>query len=159
MAADYRQAIASLDSQDATLKLSAQLSSELTVTSTADAVSDATSARSRSAAPASQHVVRPELLSNEDIQRFARQIIIPEFGCDGQAALYRSKVLVIGAGALGSPSITYLAAAGIGTLGIVDGDSVELSNLHRQIFHAGGIARPAKIGWNKGISAADAVKG
>lgn len=66
---------------------------------------------------------------------YSRQTVLPEIGADGQGRLARSKVLVIGAGGLGSPLLMYLAGAGIGTLGIVDFDIVEPSNLHRQILH------------------------
>ncbi len=75
------------------------------------------------------------LLSKEQLSRYSRQVILEELGVDGQRRLLDSKVLVIGAGGLGSPVSLYLAAAGIGTLGIVDGDRVDLSNLHRQIIH------------------------
>ncbi len=75
------------------------------------------------------------LLTKEQLSRYSRQVILEEMGVAGQRRLMESKVLVVGAGGLGSPSSLYLAAAGIGTLGIVDGDRVELSNLHRQIIH------------------------
>jgi molybdopterin/thiamine biosynthesis adenylyltransferase/rhodanese-related sulfurtransferase len=71
----------------------------------------------------------------EDLERYHRQIIIPEFGTQGQAKLLASKVLVIGAGGLGCPIIWYLAAAGVGTIGIADFDTVSMSNLHRQILY------------------------
>lgn len=75
------------------------------------------------------------LLSKDQLTRYSRQVILEEMGVEGQRRLLNSKVLVVGAGGLGSPSALYLAAAGIGTLGIVDGDKVDLSNLHRQIIH------------------------
>ncbi len=73
--------------------------------------------------------------SEEQIKRYARHIILPEVGGKGQEKLLNSKVLVIGAGGLGSPAIFYLAAAGVGTIGIVDYDVVDFSNLQRQILH------------------------
>src|SRR5580658_1041414 len=76
------------------------------------------------------------MLSADELERSARHIVLPEVGGPGQAALRRSRVLVIGAGGLGAPLILYLAAAGVGTLGIVDDDVVSLSNLQRQVIHA-----------------------
>lgn len=75
------------------------------------------------------------LLSEEQMERYARQITLDEIGLAGQRKLLDSKVLVVGAGGLGSPSAIYLAAAGVGTVGIIDGDRVDLTNLHRQIMH------------------------
>jgi len=75
------------------------------------------------------------LLSATQMERYSRQTILEEMGVEGQAKLLQSKVLIVGAGGLGSPSALYLAAAGVGTLGIVDGDRVDLNNLHRQILH------------------------
>jgi molybdopterin-synthase adenylyltransferase len=74
--------------------------------------------------------------SEEQIQRYARHLILDEVGEEGQARLLQSRVLVVGAGGLGSPVLLYLAAAGVGTIGIVDNDWVDLSNLQRQIVHA-----------------------
>src|SRR5213080_2973834 len=74
-------------------------------------------------------------LSDEDLERYARHIVLREVGGPGQAKLRAAKVLVVGAGGLGSPVILYLAAAGVGTIGIVDFDTVSLSNLQRQIAH------------------------
>src|SRR4051812_41073408 len=74
-------------------------------------------------------------LTNEEIKRYSRHLIMPEGGIDAQKKLKASKVLCIGAGGLGSPAAMYLAAAGVGTLGIVDFDTVDFSNLQRQILH------------------------
>jgi molybdopterin/thiamine biosynthesis adenylyltransferase/rhodanese-related sulfurtransferase len=77
----------------------------------------------------------PTILSSEQKQRYSRHLLIPEVGSEGQARLLDSKVLLIGAGGLGSPASLYLAAAGVGTIGLVDFDVVDLSNLQRQIVH------------------------
>jgi molybdopterin/thiamine biosynthesis adenylyltransferase len=74
-------------------------------------------------------------LSDEELERYARHIVLPEVGGPGQNKLNKARVLVIGAGGLGAPALQYLAAAGVGTLGIVDHDTVSLSNLQRQIIH------------------------
>ncbi len=79
---------------------------------------------------------KPPTLSAEQKQRYSRHLLIPEVGLDGQARLLDSKVLFIGAGGLGAPAMLYLAAAGVGTIGIVDFDVVDLSNLQRQVIHA-----------------------
>ena len=75
------------------------------------------------------------MLSSEELERYARHIVLREVGGPGQTALKEASVLVIGAGGLGAPALMYLAAAGIGTLGVVDDDVVSLSNLQRQIIH------------------------
>jgi molybdopterin/thiamine biosynthesis adenylyltransferase/rhodanese-related sulfurtransferase len=77
----------------------------------------------------------PVVLSRAQQQRYSRHLLIPEVGTKGQARLLESKVLLIGAGGLGSPAAMYLAAAGVGTIGIVDFDVVDLSNLQRQVLH------------------------
>ena len=74
-------------------------------------------------------------LTNDEIKRYSRHLIMPEVGMDGQRRLKAGKVLCIGAGGLGSPAAMYLAAAGVGTIGIVDFDVVDFSNLQRQIIH------------------------
>ena len=91
-------------------------------------------------------------LTNEQISRYSRHLILPEVGLDGQEKLQEAKVLCIGSGGLGSPIILYLAAAGVGTLGIVDFDNVELSNLQRQIIH-----REEWVGKSKNDSAKSSV--
>ncbi|HTW34012.1 MAG TPA: molybdopterin-synthase adenylyltransferase MoeB [Rhizomicrobium sp.] len=99
-------------------------------------------------------------LSDDELERYARHIVLREVGGVGQARLKAARVLVIGAGGLGSPLILYLAAAGVGTLGIVDFDRVSLSNLQRQIaYRTGDVGRPktesardAAVAINPGIS-------
>jgi adenylyltransferase/sulfurtransferase len=92
-------------------------------------------------------------LSDEQLERYARHIVLREVGGAGQAKLIAARVLVIGAGGLGSPLILYLAAAGVGAIGVVDDDAVSLSNLQRQIAH-----RTQDIGRLKTESAMDAVR-
>jgi molybdopterin-synthase adenylyltransferase len=89
--------------------------------------------------------------SEDEIQRYSRHILLAEVGGTGQARLKAARVLVVGAGGLGSPVVLYLAAAGVGTIGIVDDDRVELSNLQRQIAHT-----TARLGMLKALSAAEA---
>ena len=92
-------------------------------------------------------------LTESQIERYARHILLPEVGGLGQSRLLDSKVLVVGAGGLGAPLLLYLAAAGVGTLGIIDDDVVDLSNLQRQVIHDN-----AAIGRPKAESAADRVR-
>jgi molybdopterin-synthase adenylyltransferase len=87
-------------------------------------------------------------LSAEELERYARHIVVPEVGGPGQARLIKAKVLVIGAGGLGAPLLLYLAAAGVGTIGICDDDVVSLSNLQRQVIHT-----TARVGDYKTASA------
>jgi len=96
--------------------------------------------------------IKPRALEDEQLERYARHIVLREVGGAGQAKLLAARVLVVGAGGLGSPLILYLAAAGVGTIGVVDFDRVSLSNLQRQIAH-----RTADIGRLKTDSAADSA--
>jgi sulfur-carrier protein adenylyltransferase/sulfurtransferase len=82
-------------------------------------------------------LAEPEMIdfTDEQIERYSRHIILPEVGGEGQSRLLESKVLLVGAGGLGSPAAFYLAAAGVGNMGIIDFDTVDLSNLQRQIIH------------------------
>jgi molybdopterin/thiamine biosynthesis adenylyltransferase len=91
-------------------------------------------------------------LSPEELERYARHIVLPEIGGAGQQRLKRARVLVIGAGGLGAPVLEYLAAAGVGTLGLVDDDIVSLSNLQRQVIHD-----TQAVGLAKTDSAANAI--
>lgn len=92
-------------------------------------------------------------LSLEEVRRYSRHIIIPEVGMPGQRRLKNARVLVVGAGGLGSPALLYLAAAGVGTLGIIEFDVVDESNLQRQVIHG-----QSDIGRPKGESAADSIR-
>src|ERR1700749_113120 len=75
------------------------------------------------------------MLSLQEEMRYSRQLLLPEIGREGQERLARAKVLVIGAGGLGCPVLQYLTAAGVGTIGIADGDTVDISNLQRQVLY------------------------
>lgn len=92
-------------------------------------------------------------LTEDEIARYGRQIIVPGVGGGGQERLKGGSVLVVGAGGLGSPALLYLAAAGVGKIGIVDSDEVDVSNLQRQVAHA-----TADVGLNKAHSAADTLR-
>ncbi|MCS7479706.1 adenylyltransferase/sulfurtransferase MoeZ [Umezawaea endophytica] len=91
-------------------------------------------------------------LTKEEVARYSRHLIIPDVGVDGQKRLKNAKVLVVGAGGLGSPALLYLAAAGVGTLGVVDFDIVDESNLQRQVIHG-----QSDVGKPKAESARDSV--
>lgn len=93
------------------------------------------------------------MLTAEELERYARHIVLREVGGPGQAALKDARVLIVGAGGLGAPVLLYLAAAGVGTLGIVDDDTVSLSNLQRQVIHG-----TPDIGRSKVESAADVIR-
>jgi adenylyltransferase/sulfurtransferase len=97
--------------------------------------------------------VPPKMTENEIVNRYGRQMLIPDFGRKGQEKIQNARVLIIGCGGIGAPAAYYLAAAGIGKLGLVDGDKVEESNLHRQIIHS-----TSKLGMNKAISAKMALQ-
>ena len=92
-------------------------------------------------------------LSNDEVARYSRHLIIPDVGMDGQKRLKNARVLVIGAGGLGSPTLLYLAAAGVGTIGIVEFDVVDESNLQRQVIHG-----QSDIGRPKAESARDSIR-
>lgn len=92
-------------------------------------------------------------LSEEQIERYSRHILLPEVGGEGQTKLLNSSAFVVGAGGLGSPALVYLAAAGVGKIGVADNDDVELSNLHRQIIHV-----TSDLGKNKATSAEETIK-
>ena len=83
--------------------------------------------------------------TNEQLERYSRHIILKEVGAKGQKKLLNASVLIIGAGGLGAPAAMYLAAAGVGTIGIVDADEVDLSNLQRQIIHSTADIGKAKV--------------
>ncbi|RLK54690.1 adenylyltransferase/sulfurtransferase MoeZ [Actinokineospora cianjurensis] len=91
-------------------------------------------------------------LTRDEVARYSRHLIIPDVGVDGQKRLKNAKVLVVGAGGLGSPALLYLAAAGVGTLGVIDFDIVDESNLQRQVIHG-----QSDIGKPKAISAKESV--
>ncbi|KAG8668544.1 hypothetical protein FPOAC1_007927 [Fusarium poae] len=84
-------------------------------------------------------------LNNHEYERYSRQMIVPNFGLQGQLRLRNARVLLVGAGGLGCPAAAYLAGSGIGTIGLVDGDEVEVSNLHRQVAHSTGRVGMSKV--------------
>lgn len=92
-------------------------------------------------------------LTDEQVERYSRHIILEQIGAAGQEKLLASKVLIVGAGGLGSPAALYLAAAGVGTLGIADADVVDLSNLQRQVIH-----HTSDVGTSKAASAAARIR-
>ena len=92
-------------------------------------------------------------MGDVELERYARHIVLREIGGPGQARLHKAKVLVVGAGGLGAPSLLYLAGAGVGTLGVIDDDTVENANLQRQVIHT-----DARIGMPKVFSAQTAIK-
>ncbi|MBR1743423.1 MAG: HesA/MoeB/ThiF family protein [Lachnospiraceae bacterium] len=93
------------------------------------------------------------MFSEEELERYSRQILVKEIGMRGQKALKEAKVLVVGAGGLGSPALMYLAGAGVGKIGIVDADCVDYSNLHRQILYTA-----EDVGKEKAVRAAEILK-
>ena len=99
-------------------------------------------------------VEKPVVLTKEQRDRYSRHLLVPEIGLEGQTKLLNAKVLLLGAGGLGSPTALYLAAAGVGTLGVVDDDEVDLSNLQRQVIHT-----TDRIGTPKVDSAEIAING
>ncbi len=98
-------------------------------------------------------VIVPRKWTPEQRERYSRHFVLPEVGEAGQRKISEGKVLVVGAGGLGAPALDYLAAAGVGTLGIVDFDTVEISNLQRQIIHS-----TSRIGMNKAESAKQGIE-
>ncbi|MGH6763278.1 MAG: molybdopterin-synthase adenylyltransferase MoeB [Phyllobacterium sp.] len=91
------------------------------------------------------NTIPPPPLSDTELERYARHIVLPEIGGAGQQKLKRARVLMIGAGGLGAPVLQYLAAAGVGTLGIIDDDRVSLSNLQRQVLHSSELVGSRKV--------------
>jgi sulfur-carrier protein adenylyltransferase/sulfurtransferase len=97
-------------------------------------------------------VTEPAPLTNDEIRRYSRHLIMPNVGIEGQGRLKNAKVLLVGTGGLGSPLAMYLAAAGVGTIGLVDFDVVDESNLHRQVIHG-----TSDIGKRKVVSAKETI--
>src|SRR6202161_1610687 len=92
-------------------------------------------------------------LTRDEVARYSRHLVIPDLGVDGQKRLKNARVLVIGAGGLGAPTLLYLAAAGVGTIGVVDDDVVDESNLQRQIIHG-----VSDVGRSKAQSAKESIE-
>ena len=109
--------------------------------------------RARAQANAPQPAEQPGAFTPTELERYARHIVLREVGGPGQKKLKDARVLVIGAGGLGSPVLLYLAAAGVGTIGVVDDDVVDLSNLQRQVIHT-----DARLGMPKVFSAEEAMR-
>jgi adenylyltransferase/sulfurtransferase len=130
------------------------LQQEQTPVSTSDTVSIVPSVAGGVGAAATPAVGALPELSRDEVARYSRHLIMPEVGVEGQRRLKAAKVLCIGAGGLGSPAALYLAAAGVGTLGIVDFDVVDMSNLQRQVLHG-----TADVGRSKIASARDRLSG
>jgi molybdopterin-synthase adenylyltransferase len=107
--------------------------------------------RQRVMAPRRKETAQP-MLNPDELERYARHIVMREVGGPGQQKLKAARVLVVGAGGLGAPALMYLAAAGVGTLGVIDDDTVSLSNLQRQVIHA-----TASIGRSKTESARERI--
>ncbi|HKW86174.1 MAG TPA: HesA/MoeB/ThiF family protein, partial [Nitrospiraceae bacterium] len=91
--------------------------------------------------------------TDEQITRYSRHILLPEVGGKGQKKIAKSRMLIVGAGGLGSPAALYLAAAGVGTIGLIDSDEVDLSNLQRQIIH-----HTSDLGRPKVVSGKDKIR-
>ncbi|MDP6511039.1 MAG: ThiF family adenylyltransferase, partial [Dehalococcoidia bacterium] len=106
----------------------------------------------RAATEVDYRMINTKRFTEEQVKRYSRHIILPQVGGKGQKKLMEAKMLLVGAGGLGSPAAMYLAAAGVGKLGIVDFDRVDLSNLQRQILHG-----QSDIGRRKTVSAAETL--